>query len=120
MRSRFDVLKNQNSNKRNHTSEKFIFLGIWQRNSFYNDNIKIHKNEHSTERSTCPVGIFVLLIRIYRRLAVKFSSTTNTQTQYVPGKHDSNINIQIVYMAITQIDFVRIVTIMVLFNTGLF
>ena len=34
----------------------------------------------------------------------------------VPGKHDSNINIQIVYTATTQIDFVRIVTVMILPN----
>ena len=33
---------------------------------------------------------------------------------YVPGKHDSGINIQIVYTATTQIDFVRIVTTMIL------
>ena len=44
------------------------------------------------------------------------SSLTNTQTQYVPDKQDSNINIQIVYTATTQIDFVRIVTIMILHN----
>ena len=32
----------------------------------------------------------------------------------VPGKHDSNVNIQIVCSATTLIDFVRIVTIMTL------
>ena len=37
-------------------------------------------------------------------------------TQYVPGKHDSNINIQNVHTATTQIDFVRIVTIMILLH----
>ena len=33
---------------------------------------------------------------------------------YIPGKHDSGTNIQMVYTATTQIDFVRIVTIMIL------
>ena len=33
---------------------------------------------------------------------------------YVPDKHDSTINIQTVYTASTQTDFVRIVTIMIL------
>ena len=44
----------------------------------------------------------------------KAQSSTNTQTQYVPGKHDSNINIQTVYTATTQIYFLRIVKIMIL------
>ena len=36
--------------------------------------------------------------------------------RYVPAKHDSNINIQTVHTATTQIDFVRIVTIMILLH----
>ena len=37
-----------------------------------------------------------------------------TSPSYVPAKHDSSTNIQTVYTATTQIDFVRIVTIMIL------
>ena len=38
----------------------------------------------------------------------------NVATWYVQGKYGSSINIQIVYTATTQIDFVRSVTIMTL------
>jgi hypothetical protein len=35
--------------------------------------------------------------------------TIKTQTQYIPGQHDSSINVQSVYTATTQTDFIRIV-----------
>jgi len=38
-----------------------------------------------------------------------FKIWTHTQTQYVPGQHDGSINVQIVYTATTQTDFMRIV-----------
>ena len=57
---------------------------------------------------------------IFRELAFITQLDTNTQTQYVPDKHDSNTNIQSVYTATTQIDFVRTVTIMILFHIGQF
>ena len=40
----------------------------------------------------------------------------NMLARYVPGKHSSNINKQIVYTATTKIHFVRIVTILTLLH----
>jgi hypothetical protein len=37
------------------------------------------------------------------------SRVTHTQTQYIPGQYDDNINIQVIYTAATQ-DFMRIIT----------
>jgi len=46
------------------------------------------------------IGTFFVTTAIYIR----------TPTQYISGQHDGSINIQIVYTATTQTDFMRIIT----------
>jgi len=45
---------------------------------------------------------------ILRELVV--STLPSYTSMYIPGQHDGSINIQIVYTATTQTDFMRIIT----------